>query len=102
MNDADVAGLHQLVDAGNDIEAHSILHLRAPEYVEDNGLSAYLNDEAQPSIDDLEAAGFPIVAYAYPFGSRTSELDDALLKRVSVIRSVAFPWSGGVSSPCPR
>jgi hypothetical protein len=102
ITDAQRGELHTLAAAGHDIEAHSVLHLRAPEYVEANGLSAYLDDEAQPSIDALVTEGFPIVAYAYPFGSRTGELDRGLLDRVSVLRSVAFPWSGGVSSPCPR
>lgn len=102
ITDAQVAELHQLADAGHDIEAHSVLHLRAPAYVEERGLDAYVTNEAQASIDDLTAAGFPIVAYAYPFGSRTDELDRALLERVKVLRSVAFPWTGGVESPCPR
>ncbi len=102
IDDVERAELHLLADDGHDIEAHSVLHLRAPEYVEENGLSAYLDNEAQPSIDLLTADGFDVVAYAYPFGSRTSELDHALLERVGVVRSVAFPWSGGVDSPCPR
>jgi hypothetical protein len=102
ITDAQRAELHALADAGHDIEAHSVLHLRAPEYVEDNGIAAYLDDEAQPSIDVLEAEGFDVVAFAYPFGSRTDELDRALLDRVTVLRSVAFPWSVGVDSPCPR
>ena len=97
-----IAQLHALEADGHDIEAHSILHLRAPQYVEENGLQAYLDHEAQPSIDLLGMAGFDIVAYAYPFGARTEELDRALLERVSVLRSVAFPWTGGVESPCPR
>ena len=102
MNEADRAGLHTLAGDGHDIEAHSVLHLRAPEYVETSGVRAYLDDEAQPSIDLLTADGFPVVAYAYPFGARTAQLDRALLARVAVVRSVAFPWSGGVESPCPR
>lgn len=96
------AQLHALAAAGHDIEAHSILHLRAPQYVEENGLQAYLDNEAQPSIDLLRADGYDIVAYAYPFGARSSELDRALLERVRVLRAVAFPWSGGLESPCPR
>lgn len=98
----EVDELHQLAANGHDIEAHSVLHLRAPAYVEEHGLDAYVENEFQASIDDLEAAGFPIVAFAYPFGSRTDELDDALLKRIPVLRSVAFPWSYSVESPCPR
>ena len=102
ISDAERAQLHALAAAGQDIEAHSVLHLRAPEYVEQNGLGAYLDKEAQPSIDLLAADGFDVVAYAYPFGSRTGQLDHAMLERVAVVRSVAFPWSDGVASPCPR
>lgn len=102
LDAVDRAGLHALADAGHDIEAHSVRHLRAPQYVEERGLEAYLDDEAQPSIDGLSGEGFDIVAYAYPFGARSDELDRALLGRVKTVRSVAFAWSDGVSSPCPR
>jgi peptidoglycan/xylan/chitin deacetylase (PgdA/CDA1 family) len=101
LSDAQHAELHQLAAAGHDVEAHSVQHLRAPVYVEERGLAAYLADEAQPSIDALVGEGFDVTTYAYPFGDRTSELDRALLARVQLLRSVAFTYpidSGG----CPR
>jgi len=90
----------ELAAAGHDIEAHSVLHLRAPQYVEDNGLQAYVDDEFQASIDALRADGYPITTYAYPFGARTDELDRTLLSHVKLLRSVTFTYEG-VSSPCP-
>jgi hypothetical protein len=99
--DAQRAELHQLAAAGHAVEPHSVLHLRAPQYVEDNGLAAYLADEAQPSIDALIAEGYPITTYAYPFGARTDETDRALLERVELLRSVAFTFEGE-GGPCPR
>src|SRR5205085_2034687 len=69
------AQIRALADDGHDIEAHSVNHLRAPVYVEEHGLSAYIADEMQPSIDVLVADGYTITAFAYPFGARTSELD---------------------------
>ena len=101
MNATRRAGLRLLANDGNDIEAHSVAHLRAPDIVDARGLAAYLADEALPSIDLLRADGYPVVAFAYPFGARTSELDDALLQYVSVLRSVTFTVSGTVD-PCPR
>jgi peptidoglycan/xylan/chitin deacetylase (PgdA/CDA1 family) len=101
LQDEQRAELHQLAAAGHAIEPHSVLHLRAPQYVEDNGLSAYLADEAQPSIDALVAEGYPITTYAYPFGARTDETDRALLERVELLRSVAFTFDGE-GGPCPR
>lgn len=88
---------------GHDIQAHSVDHLRAPVYVEEHGLAAYLADEALPSLDALRADGYDPVAYAYPFGSRTGELDEALLDHVAIVRSVTFT-SGAplISDPCPE
>jgi len=95
------AGIRQLADDGHEIAAHSRRHLRAPAYVEERGLAAYLADEALPSIEDLREAGYSVVSYAYPFGARTAELDRALAAHVRVLRSVAFPVRG-VGDPCPE
>lgn len=93
--------LHQLADDGHVIEAHSVLHLRAPEYVEQHGLNAYVRDEVDPSIAILRDEGFDVRAFAYPFGARTEQLDRAIAKRVPVLRSVAFSY-GMIGDPCPR
>jgi Polysaccharide deacetylase len=96
------AALHQLAGDGHDIEAHSVNHLRAPDVVEDRGLRAWLDTDALPSIAALTDDGFaPPVAFAYPFGARTSETDRAILAHVGVVRSVAFSFSAPVSDPCP-
>jgi hypothetical protein len=101
LGDARLAQLRELSELGHDVEAHSVIHARAPAYVEEHGLRAYLDDEALPSIDRLRADGYDPIAYAYPFGARTSELDAALLEHVQLLRSVTF--STGVplvSDPC--
>ena len=95
------AGLKLLAADGHDIEAHSVLHLRAPDYVEQHGLAAYLHDEVEPSIAVLRADGYEVHAFAYPFGARTGELDEAIARRVPVLRSVSFSYDL-VQSPCPR
>ncbi len=101
LSEAEHAGLQLLAADGHDIEAHSVRHFRAPDYVEDHGIDAYLHDELDPSIAVLRDQGFEVNAFAYPFGARTGELDRAIAKRVPVIRSVAFSYVG-VESPCPR
>ena len=93
--------LRELANDGHDIAAHSVLHLRAPSYVEEHGLQAYLEDEAVPSIQVLRDAGYNVTSFAYPFGARTDELDDALLEHVSVLRSVSFTLEGA-PDPCPH
>lgn len=95
------ASLQLLAADGHAVEAHTVRHLRAPDYVEAHGLAAYLRDEVDPSIDGLRADGYEVTAFAYPFGARTGELDDAIARRVSVLRSVELSYDL-VDSPCPR
>lgn len=90
-----------LAGDGHDVEAHSVAHLRAPDYVEHHGLDAYLRDEVDPSIAILRADGFAVDAFAYPFGARTGELDGAIARRVPVLRSVTHTYRF-VATPCPR
>jgi len=101
LGDEQRAGLQLLAADGHAIEAHSVLHLHAPDYVDAYGLDAYLRDELDPSIEVLRNDGFEVDAFAYPFGVRTGQLDDAIAKRVPVIRSVAFSYTV-IQSPCPR
>jgi len=95
------AKLKTLAADGHAIEAHTVQHLRAPDYVEQHGLNAYLHNEVDPSIAILRDDGFTVDAFAYPFGARTSELDKGIAKRVPVIRSVAFAYHL-VEGPCPH
>jgi peptidoglycan/xylan/chitin deacetylase (PgdA/CDA1 family) len=93
--------LKQLSAEGHAIEPHTMNHLRAPDYVEENGLNAYVHDEVDPSFALLRADGFVADAFAYPFGARTDQIDHALGKRVKVLRSVAFTYEI-VGDPCPN
>jgi peptidoglycan/xylan/chitin deacetylase (PgdA/CDA1 family) len=95
--------LRDLATRGHSIQAHSVNHLRAPEYVTEHGLRAYLTDEALPSIDQLRADGYDVTDYAYPFGGRTGELDQALLEHVDRLRAITFPFDGPFTAdPCPE
>jgi hypothetical protein len=95
------AQLRDFAADGHEIAAHGVAHLRAPVYVEEHGLGAYLADEALPSIDILRDDGYEVTSFAYPYGARTGELDRALAAHVPVLRSVAFPVHGPIG-PCPH
>jgi hypothetical protein len=94
--------LQLLADAGHDIEAHSISHLRGPTFVEEYGLRTYLDDEVLPSIDLLRGDNFEVLSYAYPFGVRTDETDRTILDAGSVemVRALAKP-NELRANPCP-
>jgi len=96
------AQLRQLAGDGHEIAAHSVNHLRAPPYVEENGLGPYLETEVVPSIAILRDEGYDVRSFAYPFGARTSELDDAILAHVAIVRSIEFPYSASIQSTCPN
>jgi hypothetical protein len=97
------AKLRALADLGHDVQAHGANHLRAPDYVEEHGLAAYLADEALPSIHRLRDDGYDVVAFAYPFGARTSELDRALFDHVRLVRAVTFSVASVLfTDPCPE
>lgn len=93
--------LQLLAADGHDIEPHTARHQRAPDYVEEHGMAAYLRDEVDPSIAWLRADGYEVTAFAYPFGARTGELDDEIAKRVPVLRSIELSYEL-VQSPCPH
>jgi hypothetical protein len=101
FNAVDRANIALLAADGHDIEAHTVNHLRGPQYVDDFGMPAYLADEVQPSIDLLVTDGYPVTTFAYPFGARTGETDRAIFDRVQHIRSVAFSYGAPIESPCP-
>jgi hypothetical protein len=102
FDDSQVAKLKQLAADGHDIEAHSVSHARGPDYVENYGLRAYIDDEVLPSLTRLRADGFDPQVYAYPYGSRTRETDDAILPYVRALRSVAYVRGRPlVDDPCP-
>lgn len=96
------ASLHELVRLGHAVEAHSVAHQRAPLYVEERGLQAYLDDEVVPSIEALRDEGFDVTTFAYPFGARTGETDRAILRHVPLVRSVSFTWTSPATDPCPN
>jgi hypothetical protein len=79
LRDSQHQQIAQLASAGHDMEAHSVSHLRGPDYIEARGLDAYMTDEVIPSIQALRDDGYDVISYAYPFGMRTSEMDDAII-----------------------
>jgi peptidoglycan/xylan/chitin deacetylase (PgdA/CDA1 family) len=82
----EIALLAELAADGHAIEAHSVDHLDAQQYVCDHGADAYMTNEATPSIEGLRALGYPVTSYAYPFGNNNRETDDRLLHVVHRLR----------------
>jgi hypothetical protein len=101
LTDDERSQLRELAADGHELAGHSVDHLRAPRFVEEFGLAAYVAEQALPSLDILRADGYEVTSYAYPFGARTGEIDRALGRHVPVLRSVEFPVQGPLG-PCPH
>ncbi|MBS1122147.1 MAG: Polysaccharide deacetylase [Deltaproteobacteria bacterium] len=84
--DEERAKLAELAAEGHDVEAHSVDHLNALDYVHDHGLDAYLTDEVLPSIQILRDAGYQPTSYAFPFGASDEAIDRAVLEHVERVR----------------
>jgi hypothetical protein len=80
--------LRALADDGHDIELHSVSHQNAVEYAAAHGVQAYVDDEILPELDAMEADGYDITSFAYPFGARSDELDAALAPYFQRIRAL--------------
>jgi hypothetical protein len=103
QSDTKLAMLHELADAGHGIESHGLRHLNAPDYVEEFGLQAYLDDEVLPSLAAMRERGFEPTSFAYPYGHRTDAIDRALLEHVQLLRSISWTFSYPlVMDPCPE
>lgn len=88
---------------GHEIASHGLNHVNAASYVEQYGVSAYIEDEVLPSLEAMRASGFDPRTYAYPLGSRTADIDRAVLEYVELVRTTSVVSDSLlVSDPCPE
>ncbi|HEX3766082.1 MAG TPA: polysaccharide deacetylase family protein [Kofleriaceae bacterium] len=85
--------LHRLAADGHDIEYHSTSHLDAVKFTAEHGIAEYIATDIVPGLDAMRAAGYATRTFAYPYGSRTAAIDDALRPYFDHVR--------GVGKRCP-
>ena len=85
-----VRKLSALQASGHEIAAHGYSHLNAVEYVQDKSMEAYFDVDIFPLLDSMQAKGFQVRSFAYPFGARKSAIDQQLLKRFDVVRGTTY------------
>lgn len=84
--DQERAWLAELASDGHAIEAHGVNHINAEEFIPQFGVDQYLGEEALPSINVLQEAGYTPTAFAYPFGRDNPETNAVLLRHVERLR----------------
>lgn len=91
--DENKAQIAQLAADGHDIEAHTVNHLHANDYVAEHGIDAYLADEVVPSFQVLRDAGYMPSSFAFPFGQASESTINAVLDVPGVERLRVSPGS---------
>lgn len=86
LTEAERDGIAILAADGHAIEAHTVNHLDAPDYIAAHGVDAYLADEVLPSFQVLVDAGYHPTAFAYPFGRDDAAADSRILERATHLR----------------
>lgn len=82
--------LHQLQDEGHEIAGHGYHHYNAVKFVAQNGINEYLKQEIDPMIASMKRLKFNVTSFAYPFGERSDQLDQALASKFKMIRGRDF------------
>ena len=87
LDSCQIEKLRVLKEYGHEIGGHGLNHFRANDYVQDNGIDAYLENEIYPMKEIMAKNGFNITSFAYPQGARNNKSDIELLKEFKVIRA---------------
>lgn len=82
----EIEKLHSLKKEGHEIAAHGFHHIRAIDYIAENGVQAYLDYEINPIMEMMHENNFFPATFAYPYGNRNSAIDTLLLDYFDILR----------------
>ena len=86
LDSSKIEKLKVLASDGHEIACHGFQHENALDYQTED----YINQEVKPALQKLRDIGFEATAFAYPFGTSTSDLDSILLNDFKVIRKATY------------
>jgi len=86
LTEEEISKLHRLKDEGHEIAAHGFHHIRATDYIAENGVQAYLDYEINPMVEIMHANNFFPTTFAYPYGNRNQAIDTLLLDYFKILR----------------
>ena len=84
---------------GHEIGIHSKNHLSVIHHLESgDSIDSYVSEQIVPEIEAFHSHGIFPTAFAYPYGHRTSEFDEVLLKHFNILRGTNR-WVGNNNLP---
>ena len=79
LDDAALASLKRLADAGHTVGPHTLGHADAPQFFAKHGAEKYWEKQLKPQMDAFAKVGIHPKAMAYPNNRRTDETDAFLV-----------------------
>lgn len=82
---------------GWEIGTHTYHHFNAPEFVKQKGLSAWITEELEASVTELQSKGLKIQSMVFPYNAFTKELSAEAMKRFTNFRrDTVYPIASSV------
>ena len=92
LDQSEIDKLKILQADGHEIAYHGYNHVDEVDYIAENSLNEYLNDEIIRGINLMRSKGFDPVDFAYPFGSDNPSARTALSGYFHHMRDTYYDW----------
>jgi peptidoglycan/xylan/chitin deacetylase (PgdA/CDA1 family) len=89
LTEKEISILKGFESYGNEIGSHGYNHINAEAQIKKHGYQWYIENEITPSIKKMEAEGFTIKSFAYPYGAKFWFTDFILSNYFLITRGVA-------------
>jgi len=89
LSEEQIDKLHRLKNEGHEIAAHGLHHIRATEYITENGMQAYLDYEINPMLELMHENNLYPTSFAYPYGTRNAATDSLLIDHFTILRGTS-------------
>lgn len=100
MDAGKINKLKELRDYGHEIAGHGLNHLNAVATVNSIGFESYFNQEIEPMMEYMDANGFNVNSFAYPYGARESSLDNKLFAHFKMLRATTYGSASPAQQDC--
>ena len=90
LSKEEIEKVKRLRELGHEIGGHGHEHLDSKDFCEKNGIGEYLIKEISPMTNAMAAEGIYPTSFAYPFGSRSAETDEAMLRNFQIVRGTVY------------
>ena len=100
LSPEEIDKVKMLKEMGHEIGGHGHEHIDALSFCENNGIGEYLVKEISPMVNAMLAKGINPTSFAYPFGTRSAEIDESMLRNFQIVRGTVYGGKDPASQKC--